>query len=72
MTTVDTRLHELGVRIRAARINRGDTQADVAEAVGIHRTHLSAIEAGRENITVGTLYRLADHFGVPATLLLPD
>jgi hypothetical protein len=30
------------------------------------------IEAGRENITVGTLYGLADHLGVKASDLLRD
>ena len=66
------RLQELGKRVRDARTSCGQTQAEVAKAVGVHRTHLSAIEAGRENITIGTLYRIADHFGVAASHLLPD
>jgi transcriptional regulator with XRE-family HTH domain len=44
----------------------------ISIALRLHRTHLSAIESGGENITVGTLYRIADHFGVPASQLLPD
>jgi transcriptional regulator with XRE-family HTH domain len=72
VTESDARLLELGIRVRAARERLGQTQAAAAESVGVHRTHLSAIEAGRENITVGTLYRIADHFGVSATSLLPD
>lgn len=66
------RLGELGRRVREERTGRGQTQAEVAKAVGVHRTHLSAIESGGENITVGTLYRIADHFGVPASQFLPD
>ncbi|PZU01080.1 MAG: XRE family transcriptional regulator [Gordonia sp. (in: high G+C Gram-positive bacteria)] len=66
------RLRELGSRVRDARTGRGQTQAEVAKAVGVHRTHLSAIESGGENITVGTLYRIADHFDIPASQLLPD
>jgi transcriptional regulator with XRE-family HTH domain len=69
---VNERLVELGKRVKAARSAAGLTQAQVATAVGIHRTHVVRIEAGRENITVGTLYRLADHFNVPASQLLPD
>lgn len=66
------RLLQLGERVKAARVSARETQAEVALAVGIHRTHLVHIEAGRENITIGTLYGLADHFGVPASQLLPD
>ncbi|MCZ4538046.1 helix-turn-helix transcriptional regulator [Gordonia terrae] len=66
------RLRELGSRVRDARTSRGQTQAEVAKAVGVHRTHLSAIESGRENITIGTLYRIADHFDISASQLLPD
>lgn len=64
---VGERLRALGNRVREARTARGETQAVFADAVGVHRTHLSAIEAGRENITVGTLYRIADHAGLAAT-----
>ena len=27
---------------------------------------------GARNITIGTLYRIADHFGIAASRLLPD
>jgi transcriptional regulator with XRE-family HTH domain len=69
---VDERLVELGKRVKAARSAAGLTQAQVATTVGIHRTHVVNIEAGRENITVGTLYGLADHLSVRASDLLPD
>jgi transcriptional regulator with XRE-family HTH domain len=69
---MDSRLRELGRRLRTAREARRETQIAVADAVGVHRTHLSNIEGGRENITVGTLYRIADHLEVPAASLLPD
>ncbi|WP_110471942.1 helix-turn-helix domain-containing protein [Williamsia limnetica] len=69
---MDERLVQLGERVKAARVAARETQAEVASAIGIHRTHLVQIEAGRENITIGTLYGLADHFGVSAAQLLPD
>lgn len=69
---MDGRLLQLGERVKAARVAARETQAEVALAVGMHRTHLVQIEAGRENITIGTLYGLADHFGVSASQLLPD
>jgi transcriptional regulator with XRE-family HTH domain len=72
MSTVDSRLRELGRRLRTAREACNETQAATAGAAGVHRTHLTNIERGRENITVSTLYRIADHLGVPASSLLPD
>ncbi len=66
------RLTELGARLRKLREDRAETQVDVAQAVGLHRTYLCRLEAGRKNITVGVLYGLADHFGVAAATLLPD
>jgi transcriptional regulator with XRE-family HTH domain len=66
------RLGELGARLRTLRESRAETQLDVAGAVGVHRTYLGRLEAGQKNITLGVLYGLADHFGVPAATLLPD
>ncbi|RDB48048.1 helix-turn-helix transcriptional regulator [Tsukamurella conjunctivitidis] len=66
------RLKELGERLRAAREGVDETQSRAAESVGLHRTYISRVENGGENITVGALYRLADHYGVPASRILPD
>lgn len=66
------RLREVGARLRTLREQRGETQVEVARAVELHRTYLGRLEAGRQNVTVGTLYRIADHFGVDAAALLPD
>ena len=54
------------------RPNPRHAAGEVATAVGIHRIHVLHIEAGRENITITTLYRLADHFGVPVSDLLAE
>lgn len=70
MPTKDERIRTIGARVRAARVASGQTQAHLAGKVGVHRTRLSAIEAGRANMTVATLYRLADNLGVPITDLL--
>lgn len=66
------RLAGVGARLRALREERTETQSDVAQAVGVHRTYLGRLEAGQKNITLGVLYGLADHYGVPAATLLPD
>lgn len=63
-------LRRLGEHLRALRRAAGETQEQTASAAGLTRTHLTGIEAGRKNITLGTLYSLANHFGVePADLL---
>lgn len=66
------RLKALGIALRAAREGVDETQGRAAEGVGMHRTYINRVENGGENITVATLYRLADHYGVPARTLLPD
>ncbi len=63
-------MHLLGQRLRELRKSAGETQAAAAAAVGLARPYLSAIEAGRKNITLETLYALAEHFGVDPTELL--
>lgn len=63
-------LRRLGARLRELRLAAGETQAHTAAAVDITRTYLSEIEFGRKNITLDTLFSLAQHFGVePAALL---
>lgn len=66
-------LRRLGRRLRELRSSAGETQATTAAAVGLARPYLSAVEAGRKNITLETLYALAEHFAVdPTELLRPD
>ncbi|ORW24556.1 hypothetical protein AWC17_03165 [Mycobacterium nebraskense] len=67
---IEGELRRLGQRLRALRSSAGETQATAAAAVGLARPYLSAVEAGRKNITLETLYALAEHFGVDATELL--
>ncbi|MGV9798793.1 helix-turn-helix domain-containing protein [Mycobacterium sp. NPDC003449] len=69
---LDARLTAVGARIRAARQDREVTQTALAKAIGMQRPDLSTIESGRQNVTLSTLYRIADHLGVPAGSLLPD
>lgn len=70
---IDGELRRLGQRLRELRSSAGETQATAAAAVGLARPYLSAVEAGRKNITLETLYALAEHFDVaPAELLRPD
>ena len=46
------------------------SQQDLAEASGLDRTYVSALENGRQNLTIGALVRIAMALGVPAGELL--
>lgn len=60
----------LARRLRAARLERGLTQAEVARALGLHRPAISEVEAGRRSVTSGELHELSRLFSVPVEELL--
>lgn len=61
----------LGANVRRLREARNLTQVELAEEVGIHRSTVIDIEAGRaKNLSLGTLARLATVLGVRAPELL--
>lgn len=61
-----------GRNFRAARLERGLKQSDVADATGITQQHLSLVEAGKQNITLRTMVLLGDIVGrTVSSLLLP-
>lgn len=52
-------LKQIGASLKAARVNRGLTQSQVAEYLGIDQTMLSKIESGTRTIGAATLDKLA-------------
>ncbi len=63
-------LRALGARVRARRVGREWTLASLADACGLSRRFLADVEAGRANISVANLARLARALGAsPAALL---
>lgn len=59
-----------GVNIRAYRKQRGVSQEELADSLGVHRTYMGGVERGERNLTLRSLERLADRMGVdPLTLL---
>jgi Zn-dependent peptidase ImmA (M78 family)/transcriptional regulator with XRE-family HTH domain len=54
---------ELGNRLRELRENRGCTQEDVAEVLGIPRSAVVQLEAGNRNLDSVELMTLANEFG---------
>lgn len=62
----------LAVNIRRLRRVRGWSQEDCAEACGLHRTYIGAVERGERNITMATLERIANAFHVSPVDLLTE
>ncbi len=63
---------ELGRRLKAARDNCGLTQKQVADSIGLTRTALVQIEAGRRAVNSLELDRLARLFGRAITEFVSD
>jgi transcriptional regulator with XRE-family HTH domain len=63
-------LETVGARIKAARISRGLTQADLANAVGVSRSAVAQWETERSGQVRGNLTRIASVLMVPVQDLL--
>lgn len=61
----------IGMAVREARQDRQMTQEQVAQAVGLTRTSIVNIEAGRQRLTIDTLYDIADALKIQAVSLMP-
>lgn len=66
------RLHRaLGAQIRQLREGAGDSQGVLAEALGLSRTSIVNLEAGRQRPPLVTLYRIAKRYQTDVPSLLP-
>lgn len=55
--------YEIGKRIAELRKERGMSQTQLAEAIGMAQPNLANIEAGRFSTTIDVLERIADALG---------
>jgi transcriptional regulator with XRE-family HTH domain len=60
----------LGLRIRIAREMKGLHQGQVGHMIGLTRTSIVNIEAGKQSVPLHTFVKLADALGVAYKLLL--
>ena len=65
-------LSGLGQRVRSARAARGMTRKILAKDSGVSERYLAQLEAGRGNVSVLVLLRVADAMAMPIDLLLRD
>jgi transcriptional regulator with XRE-family HTH domain len=61
---------EVGERVRAARLQRGLTQVELAKALGVKQANVSAIERGERGLTIHQLAKLTKVLRVPTDLVL--
>jgi transcriptional regulator with XRE-family HTH domain len=59
-------------RLHALRQERGLSQEGLAAVAGLDRTYVSSCEAGRRNVTLRTIYRLAAALEVDPAELVSD
>jgi len=69
---VDPLYVEFGKRVKAARRSAELTQAELAKAIGLTRTSVANIEAGRQRAFLDTVYGIADAVRCAPQELLPD
>ncbi len=58
--------------MRRARHERGQTQEELAEIVGLHRTYVGEVERGERNPSIDVMERLAEGLSVPLVELLVE
>lgn len=63
---------KLGERIREERRRLGLTQAQLAESIDISDTYMGAIERGERSLTLDTLVRLVNRFGVTIDYMMTE
>jgi len=64
----------LGRKLKDTRQALGLTQAEVAERLGVSPSYISAVEAGRRNLTLGQLANIANamRLGIDISFIRPD
>ena len=58
-----------GIRLRRLRKEKGWTQVEMADALGIDRSYISDMERGKKNVCLPTLEVFAQGFGISISKL---
>lgn len=65
-------LAALGAAIRARRVNRNETQAQLAERLGISQRTLRAVEAGSNTVSIGIVITIMWALGLKVSAISLD
>lgn len=63
---------EIGARLKQRRSERGTTQDELADAVGLLRTSIANIESGRQRTPIHVLYNLCLALATDLEAILPS
>lgn len=69
---MESRVAQVGRRIRRLREDLGFTAEAMAEATGCGLSEYASIEGGEQDVTLTFLYRCADELGVEVADLLAE
>lgn len=72
LTREEVLYRKIGQRIRNERKALGFNQIELADEVGLTRTSIVNIEAGRQRLPIHGLYAIAEALGVSVQCLLPE
>lgn len=61
-----------GAAVRSRRQELGYTQESLAEAAGLHRNYIGAIERGEQNIALNNILRISRVLEMPAASLVAE
>lgn len=61
-----------GVAVRDHRKAQSYSQESFADACGLHRTYIGAIERGERNVSIDNIARIAETLSVHIADLFPD
>jgi transcriptional regulator with XRE-family HTH domain len=62
----------VGRNLRRIRRERGLSQEEFADLLGVHRTYMGGVERGERNLTLRSLERLAERISIDARTLMVD
>ncbi|WHU45758.1 helix-turn-helix transcriptional regulator [Gordonia sp. L191] len=60
----------VGRNLRRYRLERGYSQEDFADRMGVHRTYMGSVERGERNLSLRSVEKFADFLGVDPLELL--
>ena len=60
----------MGQKVQEIRRDLGGNQQQLADSADLDRTYMSAVEHGKQNLTLGAIVKLADGLGVELKQLL--
>ncbi|MGO9180066.1 MAG: helix-turn-helix domain-containing protein [Candidatus Limnocylindrales bacterium] len=65
-------LAAFGAAVRRLRRERGWSQEEFADRVGVHRTYMGSVERGERNLSLLNLGRIAQALQLPVSALMAE